>query len=59
MVKTSIILAYFLAGVISTQGQTKSDKTVHVKEIKAKRIKRAKVEKINAVLIADETKIKK
>lgn len=59
MIKTVIISAYFFAGIISVQSQSEPKKIAHVKEIKAKRIKKAKVEKKESANVVGDSKIKK
>lgn len=59
MIKAVIISAYVFAGIISSQSQTEPKKIAHVKEIKAKRIKKAKVEKKESVTVVGGSKIKK
>lgn len=59
MMKTVIISASIFAGFISVQSQIEPKKMAHVKEIKAKKIKKAKVEKKETVRIIGDSKIKK
>ncbi len=59
MMKTVIISASIFAGVISVLIQTEPQKMAHVKEIKAKKIKKAKVEKKEVAHIFGDSKIKK
>lgn len=59
MIRTLVLSAFVCTSVFRVDSQIEPQKIAHVKEIKAKKVKKAKVEKKEAVSVTGESKIKR